>query len=168
MKNKYDINYSVYAKQKRELVAFEIILTDLSELSDYILEASYTFNCNFSFFEENGKPCIKYNISSNLELICQESLEPFEYDFNASNTIMIVEDDRLVQDSLYEPFICSTAIINLADVIKEEILLDLPLIPKNNANTCKKNKKHSYYSKQENDVEKKENPFEVLKVLKQH
>ncbi|AJC49227.1 DUF177 domain-containing protein [Allofrancisella guangzhouensis] len=166
MKNKHDINYTLYAKQKRELTDFEIILTDLHKLSDYILDEPYTFDCDFSFFEEGGMPCIKYSLSSHLQLICQDSLTPFDYSFNAANTIIIVEDDRLVEDSLYEPFICTKATIDLIDIIKEEILLDLPLIPKNNSNTCKKYKKHSYYSEQESVVEEKENPFEVLKILK--
>ncbi|MDE5005211.1 DUF177 domain-containing protein, partial [Francisella tularensis subsp. holarctica] len=76
----------------------------------------------------------------------------FEHEFNITNTIIITEDDIMVEDILYEPFICNSAIIDLNDIIKEEILLDLPLIPKKDTSTCKNKKKHSYYSEQESVI----------------
>ena len=78
----------------------------------------------------------------------------------------MVEDDRLANDSQYEPFICEDAIIDLREIIQEEILLDLPLVPKKEGSTCKTTKKHSYYSDQENVIPEKKNPFEILKKLK--
>ncbi|BCD90567.1 hypothetical protein fh0823_07060 [Francisella halioticida] len=86
--------------------------------------------CNFSFFEEKKHACIKYAIHGVIKLICQNTLEHFDYDFNVSNSIIIVEDDRLAADSLNDPFICENSTIDLRDIIKEEIILDLPLVPK--------------------------------------
>ncbi|AEE87758.1 Hypothetical protein YceD (clustered with ribosomal protein L32p) [Francisella cf. novicida Fx1] len=167
MKGKHSqINYSIYAKQKRELEDIEIIIEQLNQISDFITANPHTFVCSFSFFEEKNHACIKYSIKAKLQLICQDSLEVFEHDFNITNTIIITEDDRLVEDSLYEPFICNSAIIDLKDIIKEEILLDLPLIPKKDTSTCKNTKKHSYYSEQESVIQEKKNPFEILKTLK--
>ncbi|MFV9972644.1 MAG: DUF177 domain-containing protein [Francisella endosymbiont of Hyalomma asiaticum] len=160
------INYSIYAKQKRELGNIEITIEQLDQISDFITATPHTFVCSFSFFEEKNHACIKYSIKSTLQLICQDSLKVFDHDFDITNTIIIAEDDRLVEDSLHEPFICKSAIIDLNDLIKEEILLDLPLIPKKNTSTCKNVKKHSYYSGQENVIQKKRNPFEILKTLK--
>ncbi|QIW10540.1 YceD family protein [Francisella sp. LA112445] len=162
----YQINYSVYAKQKRELENFKITLEHPEEISILIQDIPQDFKCNFSFFEEKNYACIKYDICATIKLICQNTLEPFDYEFKVSNTIIIVEDDRLASDSLYEPFICDKSVIDLRDILKEEILLDLPLVPKKDSNTCKNVKKHSYYSEQENVVKEKKNPFEVLKNLK--
>ena len=78
-----------------------------------------------------------------MKLICQNSLDVFDYDFNVTNTIILVADDRLAKDSQFEPFICTDPIIDLREIIKEEILLDLPLVPKNGASTCKNQKKRS-------------------------
>ncbi|MDE5004797.1 YceD family protein, partial [Francisella tularensis subsp. holarctica] len=97
-----------------------------------------------------------------LQLICQDSLEVFDHDFNITNNIIITEDDRLVEDSLYEPVICNSAIIDLKDIIKEYIILDLPLIPKKETSNCKNTKKHSYYREQESVIQEKNNPFEIL------
>ena len=168
MKNHHEINYSIYSKQKRELENHEITIKNLNTLSDFIFDEPHTFICNFSFFEEANKACIKYVIKGNLKLICQDTLETFLKPFNISNSIIIVEDDRQAQDSIHEPFICETALINLADIIKEEILLDIPLIPKKVPNTCKNEKKHSYcvtYKEVELD-NKVKNPFEILKNYK--
>lgn len=85
---------------------------------------------HFLFFEEKNHACIRYNINGVIKLICQDSLEPFDYPITITNSIIITEDDRLVQDSLHEPFICESALIDLKDIIKEEILLELPLAPK--------------------------------------
>lgn len=149
MKGKHSqINYSIYAKQKRELEDIEITIEQLNQISDFITANPHTFVCSFSFFEEKNHACIKYSIKAKLQLICQDSLEVFEHDFNITNTIIITEDDRLVEDSLYEPFICNSAIIDLKDIIKEEILLDLPLIPKKDTSTCKNTKNiHTIASK---------------------
>ncbi|WP_150466935.1 YceD family protein [Francisella sp. SYW-9] len=162
----YYINYSVYAKQKRELQNFKITLEHPEEISTLIHNIPQNFICNFSFFEEKNHACIKYNIYATIKLICQNTLEPFDYDFKVSNSIIIVEDDRLTTDSLNEPFICEKSVIDLRDILKEEILLDLPLVPKKDSNTCKNVKKHSYYSEQENVTKEKKNPFEILKNLK--
>lgn len=162
----YKINYSVYAKQRRELEDYKITINNVDQISSLIFNKPHTFTSSFSFFEEQNHPCIKYNIHGKIVLICQNTFEPFEYDFNVSNSIIIVEDDRLAADSLNEPFICEDSVIDLRDILKEEILLDLPLVPKKDTNTCKKVKKHSYYSEQENVVKEKRNPFEVLKNLK--
>ncbi|APC91194.1 MULTISPECIES: YceD family protein [Francisella] len=167
MKGKHSqVNYSIYAKQKRELENVEVTIEHLDKISDFITATPHTFVCSFSFFEEKNHACIKYSLKSTLQLICQDSLEIFDLDFDISNTIIITEDDRLVEDSLYEPFICKSVIIDLKDIIKEEVLLNLPLIPKKDTSTCKNTKKHSYYSEQENVIQEKKNPFEILKTLK--
>lgn len=162
----YNINYEIYSKQRRELENFEITIENLNTTSAFIDSISHTFICNFSFFEEKNRPCIKYDIKTSLKLTCQETLEKFDYPFESTGSIIITEDDRLVEDSLHEPFICNSNIIDLRDIIKEEILLELPLAPKKEPNSCKNVKKHSYYSEQENVIEKKKNPFEILKTLK--
>lgn len=167
MKGKHSqINYSIYAKQKRELENIQITIENLNHISKLIVDTPHTFNCSFSFFEEKNHACIRYNVNGVIKLICQDSLEPFDYPITITNSIIITEDDRLVQDSLHEPFICESALIDLKDIIKEEILLELPLAPKKDASSCKKTKKHSYYSEQETVTEEKPNPFEILKKLK--
>lgn len=131
MKGKHSqINYSIYAKQKRELENIQITIENLNHISKLIVDTPHTFNCSFSFFEEKNHACIRYNVNGVIKLICQDSLEPFDYPITITNSIIITEDDRLVQDSLHEPFICESALIDLKDIIKEEILLELPLAPK--------------------------------------
>ena len=163
--NHYKINYEIYSKQRRELENFEITIENLNTTSEFISNIAHTFTCNLSFFEEKSRPCIKYNIKASLKLTCQDTLEVFDYPFESTGSIIITEDDRLVEDSLHEPFICDSNIIDLRDIIKEEILLELPLAPKKESNSCKNIKKHSYYSEQENVINDKKNPFEVLKSL---
>jgi len=166
MTNRTIINYAAFAKQKRELIDYDITINDLNSFYSVIEDIPHTFTCNFSFFQEKKHTCIKYSIKATLKLICQNSLDVFDNEFNVSNTIILVEDDRHAENSLFEPFICTEDVVDLREIIKEEILLDLPLVPKNDSYACKNTKKHSYYGEQENVVEEKKNPFEILKKLK--
>lgn len=166
MKNNPLINYAAFAKQKRELTDYNITIKNPNIFSEVIESTPHTFNCDLSFFEEKNHTCIKYEIKSTLKLICQNSLGVFDYDFNVTNTIILVADDRWAKDSQFEPFICTDPIIDLREIIKEEILLDLPLVPKNDTSTCKNQKKRSYYDEQEIVSEEKKNPFEILNKLK--
>ena len=105
MKGKYSqINYSI-CQAKKELENIEITIEQLDQVSDFITATPHTFVCSFSFFEEKNHACIKYSIKSTLQLICQDSLEVFDHDFDITNTIIITEDDRLVEDSLHEPLL---------------------------------------------------------------
>nr|WP_244614596.1 DUF177 domain-containing protein [Pseudofrancisella aestuarii] len=165
MDKKYKINYHIFAKQKREL-ELQITLNDLTKLNECINSGSYTFNCNFFFFEENSTPTIKYNFTGIINLICQITLEIFPFEISAQNTLAITNDDRFLKNDLYEPFICETDILDLRDIIKEEVILAIPLVPKKDSSTCKMSKKPSYYSEQEDLSEKRENPFDILKELK--
>ncbi len=166
MTNRTIVNCQVYAKQKRDLLNYDIHINNLSTFSDVIENTPHTFVCDFFFFEEKKHTCIKYFLKSTLKLICQNTLEIFDYDFNLENTVIIIEDDRIAENSQFEPFICSEPALDLREIIKEEILLDLPLVPKKDSYTCKNTKKHSYYVEQENVIEEKKNPFEILKKLK--
>lgn len=50
MKGKHSqINYSIYAKQKRELEDIEITIEQLNQISDFITANPHTFVCSFLF-----------------------------------------------------------------------------------------------------------------------
>ena len=166
MTNRSTINHAAFAKQKRELIDYDITINDLNIFYSVIEDTPHIFTCDLSFFQERKHTCIKYSIKATLKLICQNSLEIFDHALNISNTIILVEDDRHAENSRFEPFTCLEAAIDLREIIKEEILLDLPLVPKKDSYTCKNTKKHSYYGEQENVIEEKKNPFEILKKLK--
>ena len=165
MTNRTTINYAAFAKQKRELFDYSITINDLNNFYSVIEDTPHTFICDLFFFQEKKHTCIRYSIKATLKLICQNSLEVFDHTFDVNNTIILVEDDRHAENSQFEPFICTEDAVDLREIIKEEILLDLPLVPKNDNYTCKDTKKHSYYGEQESVIEEKKNPFEALKNL---
>jgi uncharacterized protein len=95
-----------------------------------------------------------FNIKSNSLLAIVESEKQMEY----------VPDD-------YEAVIMEEGLIKLYDVIEEEILLSIPIIPKGPLKDCQFSKNGAYYSasknpeEQLNDIERP-NPFAALKGLK--
>ncbi|MDE4942688.1 DUF177 domain-containing protein, partial [Francisella tularensis subsp. holarctica] len=56
------INYSIYAKQKRELEDIEITIEQLNQISDFITANPHTFVCSFSFFVVINHACIIYSV----------------------------------------------------------------------------------------------------------
>ena len=165
MNNKYIVNHYIFAEQQREL-DMTVQINDLSQISDFIVDDSYIFNTTFSFFRENKTPSVRYSIKGDLKLVCQDSLDEFDFNIDITDVFAIVKDDRLLKNDIYEPFICETETLDLRDIIKENILLELPLVPKKDSSSCKINQKHSYYDSGESFVDKKVNPFEALKDLK--
>jgi len=115
---------------------------------------------------ENKTPTVRYHIKGTLKIICQDSLEEFDFNIDVNDVFAIVKDELLLKNDMYEPYICEADTLDLRDIIKENILLSLPLVPKNTTDYCKITQKHSYYDLGESFVDKKVNPFDALKNLK--
>ncbi len=159
------VNYSMYAKQRREL-DLDIVFDKPQNISPLIDNKKTIIKASFSFFEENSSSNIKFSLTGSIPLICQNTLEVFDFAFSSDGVVAVVEDDRLLKNDLYEPFICAEDTVDLKDIVSEEILLTLPVVPKKDGGPCKVEHKPSYYSENENPVKKKENPFSILKDLK--
>jgi uncharacterized protein len=111
------------------------------------------------------------HIEGKLPLECQRTLEIFDYEINHSFKVAI--SDNIVKlealDDQYETFLFDGLAIAPIDLVEEELLLLLPIVPKKPLKDCKVDKTSAYYDAFSNEhvVEpKKENPFAVLSKLK--
>ena len=145
--------------------------SNLSKLHHCIVDASYSFDLFAKFDYQNRKPLLDAKLLGQIRLICQRTLEPFEYVFNHDIKLGFITDDRFFKNfpSDYEPYVYQDNQINLIHLIEEEILLLIPLIPKKPLNDCQVEKNASYYGVLKTGDEKKQdkpNPFDALKELK--
>ncbi len=105
-------------------------------------------------------------IESKLELICQRSLEPFEFELNTNNTIGFISEieDEAKLDANVSPSWVDDMLVEPKALLEDEILLMLPDIPvKPGAELDSE-----YMTDQGADEpeEETENPFAALEALK--
>lgn len=143
----------------------------LSQLHHCIVDGSYDVDFVAKFRYENHKAVVDGRLSGRIMLVCQRTLEPFEYTFDEPVFLGFVTDDRFFKNfpENYEPYIYQDNQINLNELIEEEILLLIPMIPKKPLTDCQGEQNTSYYGVFEtSDTEKqdKPNPFAALKELR--
>lgn len=89
--------------------------------------------------EENGLRCIKGWVKANLMLICQRCDYPMSYDINVRPCLSPVVDDVEAKrlPKICEPvLVTDEKIVVAADLVEEELLLSLPMIPKHEQGEC--------------------------------
>lgn len=98
-----------------------------------------------------------------VELLCQRCMRPFMYRHTFEFRLGMVNDEEkaaLLPDG-FEPLVIQDEQLRIADVVEDELILGLPLVPMHEAPDCNRELLHW----QEED-ESRENPFSVLEGLK--
>lgn len=120
-------------------------------------EGEAEFHLAFSF-DGQGQVCVHSRVSAEPWLMCQRTLKPYRQPLSGESTVGIVDDERRVDElpEDYEPWVCSDGRLELTDLVAEELILALPLVPR------------SPDSKPLAAPEKpgRQRPFEVLAELK--
>lgn len=108
---------------------------------------------------------IRGHLKSTLTLQCQRCMGPFVYEIIADFALGIVNtlDEANALPSHYEPALAQEGQLALRDLIEDELILGLPIIPRHEPEACQI-KLSDVESKEQDKIE---NPFHVLKGLKQ-
>lgn len=164
------IDVALASKQNKQFNK-KIVLKDLHQLNPLVENKDYTVDVESQFYIQAGKMMLKGAIRCQLNIQCQRTLEYFEYNIDSTFKLGIVEDDRFFKgfDEDSEPTISVDGYINLIDIIHEEILLNIPMIPKKPISDCENNENGAYYKvcgDSVSDTAPKKNPFAILEQLK--
>lgn len=146
-------------------------LNELHSLNPCISAKEYPFHLKGNFSTENAKMLFTGQLSGTLTLICQRTLDAFPLPINIEIKLGFVTDDRFFKGfpAAYEPYVYDDDQINIKEMIEQEVLLSVPMIPKKPLKDCQGKENTSYYGVSETKGSKsqeKENPFSVLKTLK--
>jgi uncharacterized protein len=115
--------------------------------------------------DEQGVNYLKGQLKVNLMLSCQRCLEPFSYEI-MSDFVLGIVDSLEGADALpehYEPAIVTDGQLALRDLIEDEIILNLPIIPRHEPEMCKVKLPLTDSGWEQG---KGKNPFHVLASLK--
>tara|TARA_R110000868_G_scaffold42000_1_gene142525 strand:+ start:516 stop:1043 length:528 start_codon:yes stop_codon:yes gene_type:complete len=117
--------------------------------------------------DEQGVSYVKGHLQANLGLQCQRCLETFTYeiisDF-ALGLIKALDEDKSLPVQ-YEPAMVREGQLALRDLIEDELILNLPIIPRHESESC--NVKLPLAADSAWEQAKGDNPFQVLQTLKQ-
>ena len=107
-----------------------------------------------------------------LNLICQRCLQDCAIDLDESRRFLLVANEEEadaypMEDEEQEPLVVSQH-FNLLETIEDEILLSLPLIPKHPEGFCEPHASTFGEEGAEEALNKRENPFNILKNMKKN
>lgn len=122
---------------------------------------------------DTGRRVILGDISANAEVTCQRCLEPVSIELGDEIKLAVLDSEEQL-DSLegqWEPWITEDPKIQLASLVEEQLMLCLPLVsyhPDPNCVEALGYKPPQSAAEAEDQEVGAENPFAVLKVLKQN
>lgn len=122
------------AAQAQRRFAGSVPLSRLERLSGLIAEpkeAEIDFEVDFSL-DEQGQVRAIVRVFGEVPMICQRTLRPYLQAIESGSVIGIVEGERAAEalPEDYEPLILDEPRIRLEDLVTEELLLGLPLVPR--------------------------------------
>ena len=130
------VNFS--EKGKRLLGTIEI--SELTRLSDVLLDTTGVVDIDISFDKEGRLSVIQGEIKANLILECQTCLKqlvtPIDRLFKLGLVLSIEQADRLASDC--EPLILENQKISLNELVEDELLLALPDFPRHEHNCAER------------------------------
>jgi len=112
--------------------------------------------------DDFGVASLQAHIEAGLPLTCQRTLETFVLPVRIDAKLGLItrEEDEAGLPAGYEPLLTSDGAVRLADVVEDELILALPVVPV---------KPGTEFAAQHEDAESPSSgprPFEVLKKLK--
>ena len=147
----------------------EISLSGLYQISDFprITEIASNKKDNvrveLSFYLKNNKtPCVEGIIELYIVLTCQRCLDNLSIALKVNFNLAFVRNDQQSEelDSHYEIYVIEEEELATFDLISDEILLSIPMVPTHDYDCIKE------INEQEIVEGKSENPFAILKKLK--
>ncbi len=146
----------------------EISLSGLYQISDFPKISEIASNkkdnvkVDLSFYLKNNKtPCVDGIIQLDIVLTCQRCLDDLsialKVDFNLAFIRHNQESEEL--DSHYEIYVTEKEELATHDLISDEILLSIPMVPMHDYDCIKE------IIEQEIVEQKSENPFAILKKI---
>ncbi len=153
--------------ERGKVLSGTIEISELTRLSDELVDSSGLIEVNFSFDKEGKVPVVQGVIKANLKLKCQSCLEELDWRIERKIKLGLVKNleqaDSLASDC--EPLIFEDEKILLKDLIEDELILALPDFPRHQENCAKSNAPYKATTSVEEPI-KSNNPFAVLAKLK--
>ncbi|MGN6312808.1 MAG: YceD family protein [Rhodanobacteraceae bacterium] len=122
--------------------------------------------------EAPGIRCLAVRATTRVALECQRSLETFEHPLQVDVRLGLIEHERdeAGLPAGFEPLLLEGGVLNPAQVIEDELLLELPSFPVKPGVEAEPKTwtGEGWTSAQPDEAGRTENPFAILRELKKH
>jgi uncharacterized protein len=110
----------------------------------------------------------KGKVTAELSVQCQRCLEPFMYELSSDFAFGIVNTDAKAKElpAHFDPVLVTDDSLNLAEMIEEELIINLPIVLMHDPKDCKVKMPVVVLEDPEAAQPKKVNPFTVIESLK--
>ena len=109
--------------------------TRFERLADVAVSTQPRVSIKLKFAKLDKRPTIHGEMQASVELVCQRCMNNMQYPLTESFDLMLVENEAelaLVPET-HEPWIANALHLDVLELIEEQLLLALPLIPKHAA-----------------------------------
>lgn len=132
-------------------------ISDLASNDDGLVEVKLGFK-----LEDKKIPCIKGSIKLDLTLICQRCLQGVNTHLQPNFNLAFVQNEQQGENlsAGFETILGADEEFSSIEFITDEVLISIPMIPMHNY-ACV-----SYDKTQTINLQKRENPFAILKNIK--
>jgi len=137
-------------------------ISDFPKISEIASNKTENVRVDFSFYLNNNKtPCVDGIIELDIVLACQRCLDDLSIALKINFNLVFVKHNQESEeiDSHYEIYVIEEDELAIHDLISDEILLSIPMVPTHDYDCIKE------INKQETAEGKSENPFAILKKL---
>ena len=108
-------------------------LSRLTRLAELLAdeEGEAEFHLAFSF-DDQRQVRVEVSVNAQVRLVCQRTLDRYRADIEGASTVGIAasERDAEAMPGDYEPLLCTDGRLRLMDLVEEELVLALPLVPR--------------------------------------
>lgn len=122
------------------------------------------------YTDEDHRKRLDGHLVAQLDVVCQRCLEamPLQLESDFALGIVWSEDEAKHLSSSLDPYVVGEELVDLADVISEELILNLPYVSYHKVEDCSQQQREFSDGDIEAPAEEeRENPFKVLEQLKQ-
>lgn len=148
-----------------------LALADLTRAAELLAHTQGVLTLRLSFaIDPQGIRTISGHIQGEVEVLCQRCLQPMLWTLDSEFTWGLVHQDADAANlpRAYEPVVLEGEELELLPVLEDEVILSLPQAPYHKAGDCKLDLSQVHVEETASEAApSKENPFSVLKKLKQ-
>lgn len=118
-------------------------------------------------FDAERRVFVRLHLSTEVSLVCQRCLGPVRHRIEVERLLGVVSSEAQAEHlpGTYEPLFVTEEPLFLREVIEDELILSLPIVPRHDEGECTPAQPAAG---KEAQGETRENPFAVLNRLKQH
>lgn len=118
--------------------------------------------------DEQGTPYVRGQLKVSLNLQCQRCMEPFKYEIITGFMFGFVSSEDEIEElpRCYDPIVVEEGVVKIGEILEEELLVSLPIVPVHNVSECKVTLPFEFQSKEDPQDTKQENPFKVVELLR--